>query len=219
MDNFSHLLAAHPLFEGVPEDHIPSVLECLHGTRKTFAHRTLLFHSGGPVPNFGIVLKGSAEIFLACQKGNGALIAQFHPGDLFAEALCIAKAPDSLYELYTSDDSEILFMTVPEFTSLKNCGCTYRFLVMEHLMKMVAEGNVRLLMKIQILTQNTLREKLMLYFSVLSRQQGTATVTLPFGRDKLAFYLASDRSAVSREMSRMQKDGLITCGKGTVTLL
>ena len=110
-------------------------------------------------------------------------------------------------------------MYVPEFTSLQNCNCSYRFKVMENLMQLIAKNNMELMMKIRILTQGSLRKKLMLYFSILSREQHSATITLPFGRDKLANYLFCDRSAVSRELGRMDREGLIQLGKTNHALI
>ena len=88
-----------------------------------------------------------------------------------------------------------------------------------NLMQLIAKNNMELMMKIRILTQGSLRKKLMLYFSILSREQHSTTITLPFGRDKLANYLFCDRSAVSRELGRMDREGLIQLGKTEITLL
>ena len=86
-------------------------------------------------------------------------------------------------------------------------------------MVLIAKRNTELLMKMQILAQNSLRQKLLLYFAILSKQQNSSTITIPFGRDKLASYLSCDRSAVSRELGRMQKEGMIEVSRNTITLL
>ena len=91
--------------------------------------------------------------------------------------------------------------------------------VIESLMQLIAKNNMELMMKIRILTQGSLRKKLMLYFSILSGEQHSSTITLPFGRDKLANYLFCDRSAVSRELGRMNREGLIQLGKTEITIL
>lgn len=219
MDNFSHLLSNNPLFSRVPEDKLEPVISCLKGTRKHYSKRTLLFHSDEPIPCMGIVLEGSVEIFLAQNDGSVTLLSQSHAGELFGQALTVAGASSYMFEIYASDSSEILFLYVPEFTSLKNCQCTYRFIVMENLMKLISEENMNLMMKIQILAQPTLRQKLLLYFSVLSRKQHSDVITLPYGREKLSCYLGCDRSAVSRELGNMKRDGLITGERNHITLL
>jgi CRP-like cAMP-binding protein len=73
----------------------------------------------------------------------------------------------------------------------------------------ICEKNVQLMEKIEVSTRKTLREKLMAYFSNLAQKQGTRTVTVPLTRTALAQYLDANRSALVRELSRMQDDGLI----------
>lgn len=219
MEKFSHLLAENSLFSGVPREKLGTVLECLNASQKQYGDRTLIFCSGQPGTCVGIVLEGCVEIFLAGSDGACTLLSQSGPGELFGQALAVAGASNHVFEFYASAGSRVVYLHIPEFTSLKNCHCTYRFKVMENLMKLVSQDNMNLMMKIQILTQHSLRQKLLLYFSILSKEQQSSTVTLPFGRDKLSFYLFCDRSAVSRELGRMKREGLITFTKNTVTLL
>ena len=47
----------------------------------------------------------------------------------------------------------------------------------------------------------------MVYLSQESVKQGCRTVTVPFNRQQMADYLSVDRSALSAELSRMQRDG------------
>ncbi|WP_423055701.1 helix-turn-helix domain-containing protein [Acetobacterium carbinolicum] len=44
-------------------------------------------------------------------------------------------------------------------------------------------------------------------------------MNLPFRREKLAHYLSADRSAISRELMRMEKDGLIQVTRNQIALL
>ena len=218
MRNYYQLLMKNPLFMGIPEEKMEPVLQCLKAKKKVFTSRTLLFSSDEPIPCLGLVLNGYAEIFLTDPDGNHTLITQACVGELFGHALAVAHASANIFEIFTSEKAEILFLYVPEFTSLQNCNCTYRFKIMENLMQLIAKNNMELMMKIRILTQGSLRKKLLLYFSILSRQQHSATTTLPFGRDKLANYLFCDRSAVSRELGRMDREGLIQLGKTKIML-
>lgn len=218
MDNYCQLLKENPLFHGIPEDSLDIVIRCMKGSYRSFLHRTLLFDPGERIPVTGIVLKGTVEVFLSDPNGSPLMIHQILPGELFAHALTISGIEDHSFEIYTSSHSEILFLTIPEFTALKNSNCAYRFKVMENLMILIAKKNVDQTTRMQVLAQKTLRQKLLLYFSLLSQQQHSDIIEIPLNRDKLSYYLACDRSAMSREMSRMQRDGIISYSKNTVTL-
>lgn len=212
------LLRKNPLFVGVPDEKMEPIINCLNGRRKYFDKRALLFQSGSPVSCLGIVLSGCVETFMPGTDGSFLLLSQAGPGELFAQALTIARNNRHAFQIYACDSTEILFLTVPEFTAMKNIHCTHRFQVMENLMKLVAEENMDMMLKFQILSQKSLRQKLLLYFSILSAEQSSSRILLSFGRDKLASFLGCDRSALSRELSRMQQDGLIECSRRAVTL-
>lgn len=218
MKNYYELIMSNPLFKDIPVERMEPVLDCLKARKRSFDSKTLLFSSDEPIPCLGMVLKGYVEVFLTDADDNRTLITQANPGELFGHALAVAQAPTNVFEISASEDSEILFLYVPEFTSLQNCSCMYRFKVMENLMQLIAKNNMELMMKIRILTQGSLRKKIMLYLSIMSRQQHSDMVKLPYGRDKLANYLFCDRSAVSRELSRMARDGIIKLSKNEIKL-
>ncbi len=208
----------NPLFKGIPEDRLEAVLGCLKAQKKSFEGRTMLFAAEEPVSCLGLVLKGYVEIFLTDSDGSRILITQAAEGELFGHAMAVAHAETNIFEITTSNQAEILFLYVPEFTSLQNTSCTYRFKVMENLMQLIAKNNMELMKKIRILTQGSLRKKIMLYLSILAKEQHSDTIALPFGRDKLANYLFCDRSAVSRELGRMSREGIIVLSKTEITL-
>ena len=69
------------------------------------------------------------------------------------------------------------------------------------------------------LTQRSTRQKIMLYLSDMARKKGKSTFVLPFNRQQMADFLSVDRSALSAELSKMKKEGLIDYQKDKFTLL
>ncbi|MCQ2386533.1 MAG: helix-turn-helix domain-containing protein, partial [Clostridia bacterium] len=76
---------------------------------------------------------------------------------------------------------------------------------------LLARRSLSLNDRIQVLSKPTLRQKLLTYLSeCLNRSPGNShTVAVPMNRAALASYLGVNRSALSRELSRMQKDGVL----------
>ena len=68
------------------------------------------------------------------------------------------------------------------------------------------------------LSQRTLREKLMSYLSDAAEKNGKVNFTIPYSRQELADYLHVDRSALSRELSKMRRDGVIDFNKNVFKL-
>ena len=86
-------------------------------------------------------------------------------------------------------------------------------------MNSLAKSNVILNNKIQIMSQKTLRDKLITYFEILSMEKGSNEITIPFNREQLASYLVSERSSVCRELSKLKNDNIISINGNNIVLL
>ncbi|MCU6788662.1 helix-turn-helix domain-containing protein, partial [Agathobaculum ammoniilyticum] len=67
-------------------------------------------------------------------------------------------------------------------------------------------------------TPKSLRGRLLSYLSAQAVQNGCDTFDIPFDRQQLADYLGADRSALSNELSKMQRDGLLSFRKNHFVL-
>ena len=67
--------------------------------------------------------------------------------------------------------------------------------------------------------KKTTREKILSYLSAQSMKQNSQKITIPFNRQQLADYLSVDRSALSNELSKMQKEGIISYHKNEFYLM
>ena len=72
--------------------------------------------------------------------------------------------------------------------------------------------------KIEITSKKTLREKILCYLNIESQKQGTKTFQSPLGRVEMAEYLCADRSALTRELNNMRKEGIIQFEKNIFSL-
>ena len=67
-------------------------------------------------------------------------------------------------------------------------------------------------------TPKTIRERLLAYLSYQELLTGSSEITIAFNRQQLADYLSVDRSALSKEIGKMQKDGLLEVKKNEFVL-
>ena len=64
-------------------------------------------------------------------------------------------------------------------------------------------------LRIELLSQKTIRDKLLSYFRILSENNFSKTFVIPFSLTDLADYLSIDRSAMMRELKMLKEDGII----------
>ena len=85
----------------------------------------------------------------------------------------------------------------------------YHNLLIRNMVHLLAEKNVYLNRKMEILSQKSIREKVLAYLNEQAKRQNTMNPILPFTREELADFLCVNRSALSKELGRMQAEHLI----------
>ena len=98
---------------------------------------------------------------------------------------------------------------------LKRCenACTHHSLLVQNMLRLMADKAQALSMRVDVLSRRSIREKLLCYFRQLADSGGKNTFTLPFSLSTLADYIATDRSAMMRELKRLREEGTV-CSDG-----
>ena len=73
--------------------------------------------------------------------------------------------------------------------------------------------------RIELLTNRSIRNKLISYFNTLSDKTFSPNITLDMSLTNLADYLSVDRSAMMREIKALREEGFITKNGNIITLL
>ena len=90
--------------------------------------------------------------------------------------------------------------------------------MIENLLRIMATSNLQLSRRILHTSSKKIRGRLLSYLSYQAELQGSNRIEIPLNRQQLADYLSLDRSALSKELSRMKSDGLIDYHKNIFTL-
>ena len=69
------------------------------------------------------------------------------------------------------------------------------------------------------MSKKTTREKLLAYLADQAKNAGSGDFTIPFDRQSLADYLGVERSAMSAEISKLRKDGILETTGSSFRLL
>lgn len=140
-------------------------------------------------------------------------------GELFGEAYACMPGESLMVNVEAAEKCRILFLDIGKILNVCTPACSHHNRLIHNLLYIMAKKNLMLTRKIDHMGQRSIREKVMAYLSFESEKQKKKTFGIPFNRQQLADYLAVDRSALSAELSRMKKDGLIEFEKNIFTLL
>jgi len=208
MKNYFNVLKEVGLFNGIEAAELEAMLKCLGANIKKIKKNEIVLLAGDKPQSIGIVLAGQLHVIREDYDGNRSLLAAVTDNGMFAEALCCAGIQESPVTVIADTDSEIMLLSFQRIMHTCQNTCTYHARLIENMLGLVANKNIRLQDRMEIISLKSIRAKVLLYLQSFSPKQNRE-FTIPFTREEMAEYLCVDRSALSHELARMKKDGLI----------
>ncbi len=196
-----------PLFSGLSEVELSAALEFLGARETKFKRGEHINNVGDRLGFFGLVLEGSVQVYTVDIDGNQMIMANVTPGDTFGESLNFLGREADIY-ICASEDSKILMMSSEKIASENNT--TSLGLMLSHrFISILANRTLSQNARIQIMSKLTIRARLTAFFTECVQKNRSYEFDLPFDREDMAIYLGCDRTALSRELSKMKGEGLI----------
>lgn len=209
MEKYFDLILKNALFAGINREELRSLLGCLSARMVLFPKGAPVFLEGDPAGSIGFVLEGAVEIVHDDFYGNRSLLTIAEESELFGEGFACAGVDTMPVSGYALRDTKLLWLECRKMLTVCSNACRFHGALIQNLLQVVAHHNLLLSQKIRIMSQKTTRDKLMLYLLEQAKQKGSAEFTIPLSRQALADYLGVERSAMSAELSKLRKEGLL----------
>ncbi len=209
MQKYFETLSKCSLFHGINPSDMESMLGCLGGKIIAISKRDPIFLEGDPANLVGVVLSGIMQSVQEDYYGNRSVLSILQPGDSFGEAFSCASLESMPISVIAQKDSEVLLLNCKRILSTCTQACHFHRLLINNLIKELANKNLSLSKKIRYMSKKNTKSKLMAYLSDQAKTQGSAEFVIPCDRQTLADYLGVERSAMSAEISKLKKSGYI----------
>ena len=219
MEKYTDVLISCELFDGISQDDLRALLHCLNAHVRSYEKSAFIFSMGDAVTSIGIVLSGAAHVIKEDYWGARAILAHIEPGGLFGEAFTCAGIDQLPLSVSAAEKTEVLLIDYRRIIQTCSNACNFHTRLVMNMLRLLARKNIMLTQKIEVLTRKTTREKLLSYLSAQAIHAGSSRFQIPFNRQALADYLSVERSAMSAELSKMQRDGLIKTDRRHFELL
>jgi CRP-like cAMP-binding protein len=118
-----------------------------------------------------------------------------------------------------SKDSKILFLTPGQILGTCTKFCAGHKRLIQNMLKIVTKKGIQLNRKIDYLSIKGIRRKIATYLLEQVHQTGDLYFTIPLNRKELAEFLNVSRPSLSREMIKMQEEGLIDFYRASFKIL
>jgi len=213
-----HFLSNTLLFRGATPQEIESMLGCLGAFEKKCEKGAIILRAGEQTDYMGMVLSGSINVEIDDLWGNKTLLTHVSPGQLFAETYACIPGELLMVNVTACEKSEILFLNIAQLLTPCQSSCSHHSKLIRNLLQITAQKNLELSRRSLHTASKSIRGRLLSYLSEQAKQNGSFQFEIPFNRQQLADYLGVDRSAMSNELSKMQKDKLLSRKKNHFTL-
>ncbi|MCI5643659.1 MAG: Crp/Fnr family transcriptional regulator [Peptoniphilus sp.] len=211
----SNILTSLQLFYNLDERELDEVKNYLSDI-KVYKNKSTVFNVGDYINYFGILLNGQVELEMDDVFGNKTILSKLSAPALFAESILIKNVGEIPLSVVTTMDTEIIFFDYNSFSS-ENLKSKEK--VKDNLIKILAGKNLFMRDKLNLLTLPTSRAKILYFLSTEARKSHSKYFTIDFNITELAQFLNLNRSSLSRELSKLKKEGLIDYHNKTFRIL
>ena len=207
------------IFKNIEENEVDLLLKCINNYRKTFKKGEIILREGEKTEYMVIVITGSVVVERADLWGNNTVLGVISPGGIFAETYSILNDEPLMINVYANEKSEILFLRTNEIFKTCEKSCNFHDQLILNLIRIASFKNLNLSRKILHTGPKTIRGKLLSFFSEWVKKENSLSFSIPYNRQQLADYLSVDRSAMSNELSKMQKEGILEFKKNKFKII
>lgn len=205
-----------PIFSGLAESELKFLLERV-GTRR-YSAGELVFSEDDDCEGLYVVESGHVRIFKSAADGREQVLSIDGPGSSIAE-LPVFDGGAYPASAVAIEDATLLFIARQDFQAL----CLAHPQVALKVLRVVGGRLRRLVGIIEELSFSTVRHRLANYLVRLSQQSGKRTaegavVSLPVNNQELAAQIGTVRELVSRNLSRLQAEGMLKIEGREVTI-
>lgn len=211
------LSVQHPVFRDITQEEFDEILSCggIHITE--YKKGTVLFHAGDKIEEFGILLSGEIHIENIDLWGNRMILHNISKGQAFGETYAFCRVP-VMVDVTAAQDCRVLFVHMGVLLSPDNQTKSWYAKLLYNLLVLSTGKNLAWSNRVFCITSKHIRTRVMTYLSSEAVKCGKMSFTIPFDRQQMADYLNVERSALSKELGRMQKEGIITFRKNDFQL-
>ena len=210
-------LRESPLFTGIDYDSYLAMYTCFQAVSRSYRPDDVIYDFSSSQNVVGIVERGEAALIRIDADGVETMMEQFRVGGVSGKTLDFSGSRSDVLEVVCRTPCEVLFFDYAHI--LKRCerACTHHSVLVQNMLRLMADKAQALTERIDVLSRRSIREKLLCCFAQQRDKAGSDTFRLPFSLSVLADYIATDRSAMMRELKKMREDGLVSTDGREIT--
>lgn len=212
----TQFLLQTPLFSSTGPETLEALLASTQAAERHYPKGAVILQAGEHTNRLYLVLSGGVTVENHDAWGSRSILGHVAPGEVFAETYACLPGQPMMVSAVAARETRLLSLKI---SALLEGHAPGNAVILNNLLRITAEKNLALSRRIFYTSSKTIRGRLLSYLSDQAMLQGGLTFSIPFDRQQLADYLGVDRSALSNELSKLRREGLLTARKNCFTLL
>ncbi len=207
-------LSESKLFFGVPIDEIEDIITSKRGVISAYPKGEILIHEGETWNSVDVILEGVVSVKRLFQDGSESAVHLLRENGVIG--MEFMQKADQKSQFYYVAESDVVTYGIHKwfFSDYRQLGPKVSFQMLKNLISILSHENIRQHRKLDVLSTRNLRERILVYLNYEQKKRKTMEFDIPYSREALAAFLCVNRSALSRELGRMEQEGILqTKGK------
>lgn len=217
MNQYLPVLTKIDLFRRIESHQMIETLTCLGTEIKTFEKDETIHIEGDHIEYIGIVLEGTISIMQYDYLGNENIILSLESGEIYGETICFSTQTTLPFHVVSKTMTKIMMIEKINIIQPKQ-HCFFHTIILDNILTAISNRNVILTQKLEILSKRSIRDKVLTYLFTLSKKQNSKKIEVPLNRKELSDFLSVDRSALSKELSKLQDEGILEINRNEFKL-
>lgn len=215
MNRHIDLIKESAILRSIPNEEIESYLR--DGSFKISAHdkNNIVHYSSDMCAKLEIILSGRVAVDRIDEAGNLMTIAEFLSDDILGGNLLFSKKP--FYPMTITAKQPTVILSIEKDRLFRIFSDNHTFL--RSYLEFVSDHTSILGDRIKNYVNQTIRESVMSFLVFEKCKQNSNSIVLPITKKALAEKIGVQRTSLSRELQKMQMEGLIRLGRGSITIL
>lgn len=204
-------LANVKLFSDITKEETERILTCSKSGIRAYPADSYIFSQGEKPTKLFLLLEGQIQICKDFSSGKRSVLYMVEPGNVFGEIFLFGDKRQYWYDAAAVTKVKVLEMPWDFFYHFCSNACEHHKQLTQNMLEILSENNFKITRKLHIISTASLRERLAIWLSDAMDEKGI--VKLNMNREQLADFLGVARPSLSRELMRMQKEGLLAVDK------
>ena len=218
-NEYIHKLMKSPIFRGIQEKEIVSLIKCLGCKVRYYNVDEYIFHMNDEVEYIGIVLEGCVEIIKENISGEKHIMTFLEEANMFAEAIVCTSTRIATVAAIAHTNAVVALIPYKRVIQSCHSACGFHNKLVSNMLRVLGDKNEMLNMKMEILLLKGMRAKLATYLLREAEKRHNRSFSITPNREALAEFLNVSRTSMCRELTRMKNENLIDFYKNSFKLI